>query len=85
MIYMRYVIHVYFCLKKEKLSRKGVKEMPFVHVELVEGRSPEQLENMMKDITEAVHKNTDAPKEHIHVIINEMKKGTYGVNGEWKK
>ncbi|MCG4306917.1 tautomerase family protein, partial [Enterococcus lactis] len=23
--------------------------------------------------------------EHIHVIINEMKKGTYGVNGEWKK
>lgn len=30
--------------------------MPFVHVELVEGRSPEQLENMMKDITEAVHK-----------------------------
>ncbi len=48
--------------------------MPFVHVELVEGRS-----------TEAVHKNTQAPKEHIHVIINEMKKGTYGVNGEWKK
>ena len=59
--------------------------MPFVHVELVEGRSPEQLENMMKDITEAVHKNTQAPKEHIRVIINEMKKGTYGVNGEWKK
>lgn len=59
--------------------------MPFVHVELVEGRSQEQLENMMKDITEAVHKNTQAPKEHIHVIINEMKKGTYGVNGEWKK
>lgn len=60
--------------------------MPFVHVELVEGRSPEQLENMMKDITEAVHKNTQAPKEHIHVIINEMKKGTYGVmvNGKNK-
>ena len=29
---------------------------------------------MMKEITEAVHKNTGAPKEHIHVIINEMKK-----------
>ena len=48
--------------------------MPFVHIELVEGRSQEQLENMMKDVTEAVHKNTGAPKEHIHVIINEMKK-----------
>ncbi len=50
--------------------------MPFIHVELVEGRSQEQLTNMMKEITEAVHKNTGAPKEHIHVIINEMKQGT---------
>ncbi len=58
--------------------------MPFIHVELVEGRSQEQLTNMMKEITEAVHKNTGAPKEHIHVIINEMKKGHYAVNGDWK-
>lgn len=58
--------------------------MPFVHIELVEGRSKEQLATMMKDVTEAVHKNTGAPKEHIHVIINEMKKGTYAVNGEFK-
>ncbi|EEV32173.1 4-oxalocrotonate tautomerase [Enterococcus gallinarum EG2] len=58
--------------------------MPFIHVELVEGRSQEQLTNMMKEITEAVHKNTGAPKEHIHVIINEMKKGQYAVNGDWK-
>ena len=58
--------------------------MPFIHVELVEGRSQEQLTNMMKEITEAVHKNTGAPKEHIHVIINEMKKGQNAVNGDWK-
>lgn len=58
--------------------------MPFIHVELVEGRSQEQLTYMMKEITEAVHKNTGAPKEHIHVIINEMKKGQYAVNGDWK-
>ena len=58
--------------------------MPFIHVELVEGRSQEQLTNMMKEITEVVHKNTGAPKEHIHVIINEMKQGTYAVNGDWK-
>lgn len=59
--------------------------MPFIHVELVEGRSQEALTKMMEEITEAVHKNTGAPKEHIHVIINEMKKGTYGVNGQWKE
>ncbi len=58
--------------------------MPFIHVELVEGRSQEQLTNMMKEITEAVHVNTGAPKEHNHVMINEMKQGTYAVNGDWK-
>lgn len=63
---------------------RGVMTMPFIHVELVEGRSQEQLTNMMKEITEAVHKNTGAPKEHIHVIINEMKKGQNAVNGDWK-
>ena len=51
--------------------------MPFVHVELIKGRSDEQLTNLMKDITEAVHKNTGAPNEHIHVIINELDHHTY--------
>ncbi|KRL63048.1 2-hydroxymuconate tautomerase [Lactobacillus psittaci] len=58
--------------------------MPFVHIELIKGRSDKQLEQMMKDVTEAVHKNTGAPKEHIHVIINELGHHTYGNNGEWK-
>lgn len=58
--------------------------MPFIHIELLEGRKPEQLENMMKEVTEVVHKNSGAPKEKIHVIINELKKNTYGNNGIWK-
>ncbi|ALS01579.1 4-oxalocrotonate tautomerase [Enterococcus silesiacus] len=59
--------------------------MPFIHVELVEGRSEEQLTNMVKEITEVVSKNTGAPKENIHVIVNEMKKGRYAQGGQWKK
>lgn len=58
--------------------------MPFVHIELVEGRSKEALTKMMEEVTEAVHRNTGAPKEHIHIIINEMKKGDYAVDGKWK-
>ena len=57
--------------------------MPFVHIELIKGRSDEQITNLMKDVTEAVHKNT-APKEHIHVIINELGKHSYGQGGEWR-
>ncbi len=58
--------------------------MPFVHIELIKGRSDEQITNLMKDVTEAVHKNTGAPKEHIHVIINELGKHSYGQGGEWR-
>ncbi|MEI5993291.1 2-hydroxymuconate tautomerase [Candidatus Enterococcus mansonii] len=59
--------------------------MPFIHVELIEGRSEEQLTNMVKEITEVVSKNTGAPKEKIHVFVNEMKKDRYAQGGEWKK
>ena len=41
--------------------------MPFIHVELVEGRSQEQLTNMMKEITEAVHK-IQAPLKSISML-----------------
>ncbi|ALS35825.1 2-hydroxymuconate tautomerase [Enterococcus rotai] len=59
--------------------------MPFIHVELIEGRSEEQLTNMVKEITEVVSKNTGAPQENIHVIVNEMKKDRYAQGGTWKK
>ncbi|OTN89554.1 4-oxalocrotonate tautomerase [Enterococcus sp. 7E2_DIV0204] len=59
--------------------------MPFIHVELIEGRSEEQLTKMVKEITEVVSKNTGAPQENIHVIVNEMKKDRYAQGGTWKK
>lgn len=59
--------------------------MPFIHVELIEGRSEEQLTTMVKEITEVVSKNTGAPQENIHVIVNEIKKDRYAQGGQWKK
>ncbi|WP_071027503.1 2-hydroxymuconate tautomerase [Peptoniphilus raoultii] len=51
--------------------------MPFIHVELVEGRSDEAKQKIAKDIIESVHKNANAPKKHIHVIFQDMKKTDY--------
>ncbi len=48
--------------------------MPLVHIELIEGRSQEQLKNLVKDVTKAVVENTGAPAEHVHVVLNEMQK-----------
>lgn len=48
--------------------------MPFIHVELVEGRSDEAKKKIAQEIIESVHKHANAPKEHIHVIFQDMKK-----------
>ncbi|MCI1985494.1 MAG: 4-oxalocrotonate tautomerase [Lactobacillus sp.] len=58
--------------------------MPLVHIDLIEGRSREQLRQMVQDVTEAIAKNTGAPKEHIHVVLNEMQKEHYAVGGVLK-
>ncbi|WP_395538209.1 2-hydroxymuconate tautomerase [Lactiplantibacillus pentosus] len=58
--------------------------MPIVHIDLIAGRSQEQLKNLVKDVTDAVNKNTGAPAEHIHVILSEMQKNRYSVGGVLK-
>ncbi|MCL2676395.1 MAG: tautomerase family protein [Streptococcaceae bacterium] len=59
--------------------------MPFVHVELVEGRTPEQKLAIAKDITEAITKHAGAPASAIHVIFDDMKKEDYYLSGEQAK
>lgn len=58
--------------------------MPLIHIELIEGRTQEQLKNLVADVTDAVTKNTGAPAEHVHVILSEMRKDRYAVDGVLK-
>ncbi|MEJ6348488.1 2-hydroxymuconate tautomerase [Holzapfeliella sp. He02] len=58
--------------------------MPIVHIDLIEGRSPEQIKGMVKDVTEAIAKNTGAPQENVHIVLNEMNKDNYSVGGKLK-
>lgn len=59
--------------------------MPFVRIDLFEGRTEEQKINLAKGVTEAVMKNTGAPADAIHVFINDMEEGTYFPHGEMKR
>lgn len=47
--------------------------MPIVNVKLLEGRSDEQLKNLVSEVTDAVEKTTGANRQAIHVVIEEMK------------
>ncbi|EGQ4216193.1 4-oxalocrotonate tautomerase [Staphylococcus pseudintermedius] len=55
--------------------------MPIVTVQLLEGRSDEQLKNLVKEVTNAVESTTNADRSAISVVIQEMKKEHYGVSG----
>jgi len=46
--------------------------MPFVRIQLKEGRSAEQKEKMAAEIIETIHKHGDAKKESVRVIYEEM-------------
>ncbi|MDY4761004.1 4-oxalocrotonate tautomerase [Streptococcus thoraltensis] len=59
--------------------------MPFVKIDLFEGRSNEQKAQLAREVTEVVSRVTEAPKEAIHVFINDMPEGTYFPHGEIKK
>ena len=55
--------------------------MPIVNVKLLEGRSDDQLKDLVSEVTQAVEKTTGANKEAIQVVIEEMKASHYGVAG----
>ncbi|HGD3072449.1 TPA: 4-oxalocrotonate tautomerase [Streptococcus agalactiae] len=59
--------------------------MPFVKIDLFEGRSQEQKNELAREVTEVVSRIAKAPKENIHVFINDMPEGTYYPQGVLKK
>lgn len=59
--------------------------MPFVKIDLFEGLSQEQKNELAREVTEVVSRIAKAPKENIHVFINDMPEGTYYPQGELKK
>lgn len=58
--------------------------MPLVHIDLLAGRSEAQLHQLVKDVTAAIVKNTGAPAEHVHIVLNEMAPARYSVGGVMK-
>lgn len=46
--------------------------MPFVRIQLKEGRTTEQKEKMAEEIIEIVHKYGSATRESVRVIYEEM-------------
>ncbi|WP_331254181.1 MULTISPECIES: 2-hydroxymuconate tautomerase [Staphylococcus] len=63
---------------------KEATHMPIITVQLLEGRTDEQLKALVAEVTDAVEKTTHAQRDAISVIIEEMKPQHYGVGGTRK-
>ena len=48
--------------------------MPIVQVEILEGRNVEQKRKMADEVTEAISKNLECPREAVTIIIREIHK-----------
>ncbi|MFH5823973.1 4-oxalocrotonate tautomerase family protein [Georgenia sp. AZ-5] len=55
--------------------------MPLVEVTLTEGRSPEQLRELMRRLHEAVRTSLDARPEGIRVIVREVPRTHWSAGG----
>ena len=50
--------------------------MPFVKIDLFEGRTQDQKIELAREVTEVVSRVANAPKENIHVIIRDLPEGS---------
>ncbi|MDE0139630.1 MAG: tautomerase family protein [bacterium] len=55
--------------------------MPIVTVNLMEGRSPEQIENMIAEVSDALVRSLDAPIETVRIMVNEIAPYGFGIAG----
>lgn len=55
--------------------------MPIITINLLEGRTDSQKENLIHEVTEACHRALDAPRDAVRIIITDMARQHYGVGG----
>lgn len=55
--------------------------MPIVHIQLLEGRPPEKVEEVIQKVTEALSATLDAPRENVRVLVTEIPKSHWGIGG----
>ena len=55
--------------------------MPFVIVEMWEGRTVDQKRKLVKAITEAMVEHAGCKPDHLHVVINDTPKDSWGRDG----
>lgn len=59
--------------------------MPVAQLHIMEGRTDEQKERLIEEVSAAIARSLDAPVESVRVIITEMPKQHFGIGGQSAK
>lgn len=59
--------------------------MPVAQINILEGRTDEQKETLIREVSEAISRSLDAPLQSVRVIITEMPKQHFGIGGQSAK
>ncbi|AZR43441.1 MULTISPECIES: 2-hydroxymuconate tautomerase [Marinobacter] len=59
--------------------------MPIAQLYVIEGRTDEQKETLIQEVSEAMARSLDAPMDRIRVMITEMPKQHFGIGGQSAK
>lgn len=55
--------------------------MPLIQVQIMEGRPPEKVKELIVNLTETVSETLGAPKQNVRVIVTEVPKTHWGIGG----
>ncbi|RID88427.1 4-oxalocrotonate tautomerase [Peribacillus asahii] len=56
--------------------------MPFIQIHILEGRSLEKKERLIREVTDKVAEVLEAPKQNVRVLIQEVTAEHWGIAGE---
>lgn len=59
--------------------------MPVAQIHIMEGRSDEQKEMLIEEVTSAIARSLGSPEANVRVIITEMPKQHFGIGGQSAK
>jgi 4-oxalocrotonate tautomerase len=59
--------------------------MPIARIQIMEGRSLEQIEALIDEVTLAIHRTVNAPLETVRVMVEEVPKTHWGIGGKTAK
>ncbi|MEW5248401.1 4-oxalocrotonate tautomerase [Microbulbifer sp. 2201CG32-9] len=59
--------------------------MPIAHINMMEGRTEEQKEALIAEVTAAICRSLNAPEENVRVLVQEIPKQNWGIGGKTAK